>query len=83
MAATLRECDRLVPAYPKVASRLNGVHRITISRWIGRGVRASDGRLIRLPVTKLNGRFFARESAIDEFLAKVELVVRTKAEVRA
>jgi len=66
-------CDRLL-TLSQAAALIPGrqrsrVHASTLARWISRGVRAPDGRRIRLRAVRLASRWQTTQAWIDEFAA--------------
>jgi hypothetical protein len=61
---TLREAAALIPGRGR-----RRVHASTIARWITRGVRAPDGRRVRLRAVRLGSKWLTTRAWLEEFAA--------------
>src|SRR3954447_6398168 len=62
-ALTLSQAAKLVPSYR--AGRATHVSRLV--RWIVNGVRADDGRVVRLEAMRLGGQWVTSAAALQRF----------------
>jgi hypothetical protein len=65
------EISALLPISKAAGPRLGYPHKATIIRWITRGVRAQDGRRVRLRAWRFGSRWMTTIEAVEEFAQAV------------
>jgi hypothetical protein len=82
--STLTDTDDLL-TLSEIAKRIPGargarrLHPATITRWILKGTKATDGSLVRLRATRVGYRWLVRAGDLEEFFRTLSAPVETTA----